>query len=704
MRCLKLWTCVVHLTLLCLFLDRVNAAPALTTIQDTLYKADGTRFNGVANIEWNSFQASDGSAVAASSVVVPIVDGVLRVRLVPTSNASAGAHYFVRYQADGRVQFIESWNVIPSALPVTLSMVRAASGSVGGTITPPPTLTVPDVTGLAEELANRPVKGFNYSTDRILKSGPTGALESVQGTLTDCIHVDGTSGPCGSGGSGSSGPGFVDQEVPTGAVNGSNTVYTTAQAPTPATSLQLYRNGVLMKPAVDYTLASTTITFGSASTPQTGDLLLASYRLSTVAGLTAGSPATEIAEGVIGNLNIASAAGIVESKLALNYQTHSNANDPSAREKAALSGTGGTPSASNKYVTDQDSRLSNARPAQGHFFLGAEHTDTTTASVQRGDLITGSFATGSAKWTRLPLGPANRCLVSNGSDAVWNTCLFTGFHAGTVPFTGADGTLVESPLSFVWDNSNRRLSVGSNLSASTLTVHDGGASGSTTLTVRAGNGQGSTILQSWQNSMGLEQASIGADGVFSTRAIESVSTSARPAWRELGATSDPVVRTDGDAWFNATELTHKTVEGGRTHTQPQVLCAAAGTTSTSTTIASLGTCTIPAGMANPGDRLAIRASWVHDGTAAYTVRWRWGSSTAGTLTVPGTINVVNQKGEVAPYDSGAVLESGTDFIGITAETAVSGITIGFEGNVTSGSENLRLIQFTVIRYPAQSNP
>ena len=29
-------------------------------------------------------------------------------------------------------------------------------------------------------------------------------------------------------------------------------------------------------------------------------------------------------------------------------------------------------------------------------------------------------------------------------------------------------------------------------------------------------------------------------------------------------------------------------------------------------------------MANPGDRLVIRATWLHTGTANYAVRWRWG--------------------------------------------------------------------------------
>jgi hypothetical protein len=33
------------------------AVPPLTTIQDVLYKADGTRFNGTLTISWSSFDA-----------------------------------------------------------------------------------------------------------------------------------------------------------------------------------------------------------------------------------------------------------------------------------------------------------------------------------------------------------------------------------------------------------------------------------------------------------------------------------------------------------------------------------------------------------------------------------------------------------------------------------------------------------------------
>ncbi|MFN0101268.1 MAG: hypothetical protein ACKV2U_04155 [Bryobacteraceae bacterium] len=722
MRFLKLWTCVVHFTLLCLVSDRVGAAPALTTIQDTLYKADGTRFNGVAYIEWNSFQASDASAIATSSVVVSIVDGVLRVRLVPTSNASAGAHYVVRYHSDGKVQFTEKWNVVPSATPVTLAAIRVANGALtGGTTTPPAALAITDIVGLSDELAARPVKGFGYTVDRIVKSGPTGALESVQGNLADCIHVDGTTGSCGSGSSGDGGPGFVDQEVPSGTINGSNTVFTLTQAPSPAASLQLYRNGVLFKPGVDYTLTGGTIVFGSLSVPQTGDLILASYRLSsgsspsgTASGALTGSfPAPQIAENVISNYNIGAAAGIMESKLALQYPTHSNANDPAANEKAALSGTAGSPSATNKYVTDVDLRLSNARAPQGHPLLGAEHSDTTTAPAQRGDLIAGSFATGVAKWARLPLGGTNRCLTSNGVDAIWNTCLFTGFHASAVPFTGSEGTMAESPMYFTWDNSNRRLSIGSNLNASTLTVYDSAVNGSTTVTVRGGLSQGQNVLQTWQNSSGIERASIGADGVMAVETVEAVSSVNRAAWREAGTPSDPAVRTDGDVWYNSSEQVRKSSESGQIHAIPQVICAANGGTSNSTIIMSFGTCSIPGGLLLPGDRLAIRATWSHNGTAGYIVRWRWGGATVGSLSVPGNAALLDQKGEVVLYNGGAILDGAAKgstgfpfgtFVENSTQEFANGLTLAFEGNTTDPGESLRLIQFTVIRFPAQSNP
>ena len=57
------------------------------------------------------------------------------------------------------------------------------------------------------------------------------------------------------------------------------------------------------------------------------------------------------------------------------------------------------------------------RPAE----RGSRRYDTGGAT--RGDLIVAA-GTAPTTWKRLPLGPANRMPVSNGEDAVWNTCLF----------------------------------------------------------------------------------------------------------------------------------------------------------------------------------------------------------------------------------------------------------------------------------------
>ena len=74
------------------------AAPTLTTIVDTLYKADGTRFEGVAQIEWKSFQAADGSEIPQQTLNVKVVSGNLRVALVPTVNASKPVHLYGQIQ------------------------------------------------------------------------------------------------------------------------------------------------------------------------------------------------------------------------------------------------------------------------------------------------------------------------------------------------------------------------------------------------------------------------------------------------------------------------------------------------------------------------------------------------------------------------------------------------------------------------------
>jgi hypothetical protein len=72
---------------------------------------------------------------------------------------------------------------------------------------------------------------------------------------------------------------FADGETPGGTVNGTNLTFTLIATPSPATSLRLYKNGMLQQQGNDYTLSGATIAFSSTSiAPQTGDTLAASYR------------------------------------------------------------------------------------------------------------------------------------------------------------------------------------------------------------------------------------------------------------------------------------------------------------------------------------------------------------------------------------------------------------------------------------------
>jgi hypothetical protein len=270
------------------------AGPVLTTIQDVIYNADGTPYNGFAVITWTPFVAGDTTQIATQTVTVNIAAGNLFVQLVPTTNATPAGFYTVTFTSAGNDQFTESWAVPPSVVPLRVQAVLISPGTG-----PSPLTTggapIPEsgVIGLLADLAVRPVEGAAYAVGGIAMIDSTGALEAVTGNVSDCVHVDGSSGPCGTAGSGSPGPNFTDAEVPTGLVNGANLSFTLSAVPVPTTSLNLYRNGVLQQAGQDYTLSGNTVQFLAVSTPQTTDTLLASYRV-TPSGTPQGPPVPQI--------------------------------------------------------------------------------------------------------------------------------------------------------------------------------------------------------------------------------------------------------------------------------------------------------------------------------------------------------------------------------------------------------------------------
>lgn len=274
------------------------AAPTLTTIVDTLYKADGTRFDGIAQIEWRSFQSADGSEIPQQTLNVKVVSGSLRVALVPTVDASKPVTYTVKFNSNGRTQFTEYWSVPASTTPLRLKDVRTTTQA--GPITSPTPTSIDDVTGLRGELDIRPVKGNGFSTSRAAVINALGYVDGAIGNSWDCVRVDGTSGPCGGSGGG---PLFADAEMPSGAMNGVNTSFTLAAAPSPATSLSLYRNGLLLRQGVGYTLSGSTITFLDGSIPLANDILQAWYRIPGVATQTVIFAENETPAGIVDSVN-----------------------------------------------------------------------------------------------------------------------------------------------------------------------------------------------------------------------------------------------------------------------------------------------------------------------------------------------------------------------------------------------------------------
>ena len=264
---LRQFITILFVSLTFLFLtNRPASAQTLSLVRDSVQNADGTNFSGKLIISWQGFTSATGSTVAPHSTAINIVNGYLSVLLVPTTNASPGAAYTATYESnDGTVLWTETWQVAPSWTPLTLNQVRqpnggGSSGSSGGsgsgsTIALP--IQITDVAGLQAALETRPQKGSVYNMLHAAMVDASGNVASVSGNNSDCVHVDGNSGPCGS--VTGNFPVFVDGEAPSGSADGTNSTFLLSQPPSPTSSLEFYRNGVLQRNGVDYTLSGSTI-------------------------------------------------------------------------------------------------------------------------------------------------------------------------------------------------------------------------------------------------------------------------------------------------------------------------------------------------------------------------------------------------------------------------------------------------------------
>ena len=107
-----------------------QSGPALTSVVDTVYMADGSVAQGVLVITWPAFLTAGGTAVAPGVLNVTLgTGGALNVALESNAGASpAGVYFTVVYQLEPGEVKTEYW-VVPTTSPATLAQVRTTPGS-----------------------------------------------------------------------------------------------------------------------------------------------------------------------------------------------------------------------------------------------------------------------------------------------------------------------------------------------------------------------------------------------------------------------------------------------------------------------------------------------------------------------------------------------------------------------------------------------
>jgi len=312
---------VLFVSVLCTIIE---AQSALTTIQDTLFDADGQRYDGSLIIEWSTFDTSNPGTIVQQRKSVQVVNGNLLVQLAPNNTATPPANvYTVLYQSDGDQQYSETWSVPASSTSLKVSQVRvgggaASSGSAAGLTGSSGPVAEASVTNLVSDLNARPIKSAAYGTNAVAVVDQNGQLATAVGNLGDCVFVDGTTGPCSPP---ITLPTFVNGEVPAGSINGINATFTLANSPS-GSSLLLFRNGILVQAGIDYALTGSTIQFLASAVPQSQDTLIASYRIDS--GTGSGSAAAAAGPSGVPGVNGCGAVGAVSKSGSYQVQSSDN--------------------------------------------------------------------------------------------------------------------------------------------------------------------------------------------------------------------------------------------------------------------------------------------------------------------------------------------------------------------------------------------
>ncbi len=151
-----------------------------------------------------------------------------------------------------------------------------------------------------------------------------------------------------------------------------------------------------------------------------------------------------------------------------------------------------------------------------------------------------------------------------------------------------------------------------------------------------------------------------------------------------------------------------------TLTAAQVVCSAVGASTSSTTLTLLATYTLPAGLIGTGDRIEVQFQYAHSGTATgFTGEIHWGGTTVISRAASASESAFAGKMAFGVYSGAQSWDtqrwgSSLGFAaatGTAAENTAQSLTISFRGSMAGATTDTVILRnFTVLRYPAQSNP
>src|SRR5512146_339144 len=103
-----------------------GSTPAMTTISDVLYRADGSPARGTLLISWPAFTTADNKPVAAGTMNVTLgPSGEVQIELAPNAGANpAGTYYKVVLKLEDGTTSTEYW-VVPATSPAAIAGIRS---------------------------------------------------------------------------------------------------------------------------------------------------------------------------------------------------------------------------------------------------------------------------------------------------------------------------------------------------------------------------------------------------------------------------------------------------------------------------------------------------------------------------------------------------------------------------------------------------